>query len=645
MTILFIVESPTKCKAIQKYLGKDYTVIATCGHFMDLDSKTISIDKTSWTPQFIATKQDVIKRLKEANKKCNTIYISTDNDTEGNGIGYHICKVVKGDIYRVTYNEITKHAILEGIENKHRLNMHLVNAYLTRRMIDRIAGYGISPLLWKKFGNNFLSAGRVQSVVLALILQKQNETENNDAPILYDIKADFTDDLSNTIHNNTFEQYSKGVELVNTLTFKSLSWNVDIDIKDKIVKPPPPFITSSIQIACASTFKMSNKNTMDALQKLFEEGLITYHRTSYLNISNQFKKHAKQYIKNNYGDNMYVSRYGCDSNSAHECIRVTNLNTEHDSKIYKLIWKRTVQCLMIPALYDENTITISNQGVQFQTIINMLKEPGYLVVEDKKPDTTKLNIPKKVTLKKAWVEPRSSVKLSYYDEATIIKKMETCGVGRPSTYASTIQHLFYKTYIEYSTNPSRKTTSSIYTRLEDKTSEKEVEIDACTKGNSRMLHVTDMGQNVVMFLHEQCNFMLSTQLTADMESDLDKIENNSVEYKTVLSQFDEKIEKVKAIHIQEQPKKKNNLLYVPTKYGKCIKTNDGKLVNVEGVLKHLKKGVIDEEFVSFIKKLPIQLSDDRYLLAGRYGLYFKDNGNNVKMDYKELQQIRTQFKV
>jgi DNA topoisomerase-1 len=655
--ILFIVESPTKCSTIQKYLGKEYLVIATCGHFMDLDTKTISIDKNTWTPQFKPTKNNIIQKIKDANKNCNTVYISTDNDTEGNGIGYHISKIVKGDVYRVTYNEITKSAIMDGIQNKHRLNMNIVNAYLTRRMIDRIVGYGISPLLWKRFGINTLSAGRVQSVVLALILQKQNETENNETSLLYDVKADFTDftdftenkhKLSNTIYSlSPLKNYKDAVDIVNILPF-DVKWKVQDNIKDKIIKPPPPFITSSIQMACSSLFKLSNKATMDILQKLFEKGLITYHRTSYLNISNQFRSHAKEYIQNTYGDNKFVSRYGSnDSNSAHECIRVTNLNTQHDDKIYKLIWKRTIQSLMIPALYDEHNIQISHNDIQFCSTINTLKDPGYLIVENKTVEPP-LKLPKTVTLTKSWVEPKSSVKLSYYDESSIIKKMETCDIGRPSTYASTIEHLFYKGYIEYSTNPSRKTNSYIYTKTMNNTTETPIEIDACSKGNNRMLHVTDIGSNIIMFLYDRCDFLLSTQLTANMENNLDNIENNTIQYKDVLTEFNTKLEKVIAIPT-EQKKLDTNALYIHTKYGRCIKNDDGKLINIEGVLKHLKRSINTDDnskhFVSFIKSLPINLDADNELHTGRYGLYIKNKNKNIKIEYKQLKTIREKFNI
>lgn len=639
--ILFIVESPTKCKTIQKYLGNDYKVIATCGHFMDLDSKSLSIDKETWTPKFISTKVEIVKKLKEENKKCDVIYIATDNDSEGHGIGYHISNVIKGDIYRVTYNEITKSAILQGIENKHRLDMSCVNAYLTRRMIDRIGGFGLSPLLWKRFGLNYLSAGRVQSVVLALILQKQEETENSDVTVQYEVRGDFSEGLKNTF-NREFDSYDESLEVINSLDF-SKYWNVEYEVKDKHVKPPPPFITSSIQIACSSMFKMSNKATMDSLQKLFERGLITYHRTSYMNISDQFRNHAKDYISKMYNSSMYVSRYDTSGSgsSAHECIRVTDLTVKHDDKVYMLIWKRTLQSLMKSATYDEYSIVIK-RSTEFYTKINVLKEPGYLIVDGKSKEET-IKIPDKVKLITVYSLPKSSIKLSYYDEGSIIRKMETCGIGRPSTYAPTIQHLFNKTYLEYSINPVRKLSCKQLTKTINDIKTRNIEIDACTKGSNRMLHVTKIGKDVILFLYDRCSFVLSTDLTSEMEDNLDKIEKNKIKYKNVLADFDKKIEDVKVVPISLIDTSNN--MYINTRYGRCVKKEDGKLINIEGILKHLKRD-IDDNLVTFIKRLPINLGNGKELHSGRYGLYYKENGKNLKISSKEeFANIRKEYHI
>lgn len=649
--ILFIVESPTKCKTIQNYLGKDYIVVATCGHFMELDPKSLSVDISTWTPTFIPSKDNVIANIKKLNKKCKTVYISTDDDMEGTGIGYHIKNIVDGDVYRVTYNEITKPAIMKGIENKHELNMDIVNAYLTRRMIDRVTGYSISPILWKQFNDNHLSAGRVQSCVLAILLQKQYETNNKDVSVIWDVIGNFEDGYINTFHKKV-DTKNEVIDILKSITFKH-PWDVSYDVIDHVSNPPPPFITSTIQIAFSSMFHISNKGTMDILQTLFEKGLITYHRTSYLTISPIFKKTVKTKIGQLYGEKYFKSRYGTnDTNSAHECIRVTDINDDIGKsldnslhkKVYYAIWKRTIQSLMIPAVYDRYNIKIEKGDIVFTTKRDILKEPGYMIIDEKDFKKQEISIPSKLMLLEVIGDPKTDVQLSYYNEGTIIKKMETCGVGRPSTYAPTITNIMNKGYVEYSKNPEREMETVKFIRDKNRLYQEKIIVNGCLKGTDKMLHVTRIGEEIIKFLDKNCNFLLSSKLTSDMENNLDMIEQKKIEYKNVLSVYYRQIEVFldRCQDIVPTPLIKDDELSIYTRYGRCIK-HDNKFINIEGFLKFLKIEKINDSHYDFLIKLPILVGEDKYIYNGKYGLYFKCKNSNLRINKDQLKHIKEMY--
>ena len=289
--ILIVVESYKKALKIQNFLkdeADNYITAATFGHIEDLDPKSMSIDFDNWKPLYQFINLKVINNIKKLLKNVDVCYLSGDNDIEGHKICESVTKILNKNIqtYRVVFNEITKSAVLEGIKNKHQLNYNYVQAQITMRLSDRLFGYKLSPLLWNYFNINILSAGRVQSPVLACIVKNTNNVNNPNPEITYKIKGDFDNNLLNTL-------YEGDKEKIDNIVFNKL-YNLTYNTTDSIQKPPPPYITSTLQMDCSYTFGLSSKQTMDLLQKMYESGYITYHRTSSYSVSNQFKFQTKE---------------------------------------------------------------------------------------------------------------------------------------------------------------------------------------------------------------------------------------------------------------------------------------------------------------------------------------------------------------
>ena len=296
MKILIVVESNAKAKKIQEFLKdqeNQYICIASYGHIEDLKKSEMSIDFQNWTAIYEFTNQKAINNIKKLLKTVDVTYIASDPDNEGSQIANSISKILDKNMqrYRITFNEVTKSAILEAIENKHKIDYNKVNCQITRRISDRLFGYKLSPLLWNYFNINSLSAGRVQSPVLACIVKNTNNVNNPNPEITYKIKGDFDNNLLNTL-------YEGDKEKIDNIVFNKL-YNLTYNTTDSIQKPPPPYITSTLQMDCSYTFGLSSKQTMDILQKMYESGYITYHRTSSYSVSNQFKFQTKKYVLEN----------------------------------------------------------------------------------------------------------------------------------------------------------------------------------------------------------------------------------------------------------------------------------------------------------------------------------------------------------
>ena len=644
--ILIVVESYKKALKIQNFLkdeADNYITAATFGHIEDLDPKSMSIDFDNWKPLYQFINLKVINNIKKLLKNVDVCYLSGDNDIEGHKICESVTKILNKNIqtYRVVFNEITKSAVLEGIKNKHQLNYNYVQAQITMRLSDRLFGYKLSPLLWNYFNINILSAGRVQSPVLACIVKNTNNVNNPNPEITYKIKGDFDNNLLNTL-------YEGDKEKIDNIVFNKL-YNLTYNTTDSIQKPPLPYITSTLQMDCSYTFGLSSKQTMDLLQKMYESGYITYHRTSSYSVSNQFKFQTKKYVLENYGEkysnpNNYNFKQG-----AHECIRITNINktslTEDDiqNKIYKLVYKRSLASQLSYALYDQYNIELKYDKDIFKTIKKVLKFDGFLILDKKEISKETLKFPNKLKILKVYTEA-SVNKLTLYNDTTIIKLMETEGIGTPSTYATIVSSLFSKNYAEYCSNPKKQIKAKEYFKIKDnEITEKEVELELYTKGNNKMIRNTEIGKEIVEYLNEVAPYIINPETTKIMEEQIELVAEGKVDYKKILDKFnktiDESILNAPKRTVETEPK------LIKTKYGKCILTPNKKYINYEGYLKQLDKKSLSKNDIAFLVKLPIKYKDDKDLVVGRYGIYLKDSKNNIALKPTELKDIITTHKL
>ena len=646
MKILIIVESNKKAIKIQEFLKdqeNQYITTASYGHIEDLKKTEMSIDFENWKGIYEYTNLKVINNIKKLLKTVDIVMLASDPDYEGHFISHSITKILDKNMqrYRITFNEVTKSAILEAIKNKHRIDYNKVNCQITRRLSDRLFGYKLSPLLWNYFNINTLSAGRVQSPVLACIVKNTNNVNNPNPEITYKIKGDFDNNLLNTL-------YEGDKEKIDNIVFNKL-YNLTYNITDSIQKPPPPYITSTLQMDCSYTFGLSSKQTMDILQKMYESGYITYHRTSSYSVSNQFKFQTAKYVLENYGEkysnpNNYNFKPG-----AHECIRITNINktslTEDDiqNKIYKLIYKRSLASQLSYALYDQYNIELKYDKDIFKTIKKVLKFDGFLILDKKEISKETLKFPNKLKILKVYTEA-SVNKLTLYNDTTIIKLMENEGIGTPSTYATIVSSLFSKNYAEYCSNPKKQIKAKEYFKIKDnEITEKEVELELYTKGNNKMIRNTDIGKEIVEYLNEVAPYIINPETTKIMEEQIELVAEGKVDYKKILDKFnktiDESILNAPKRTIETEPK------LIKTKYGKCILTPNKKYINYEGYLKQLDKKSLSKNDIIFLVKLPIKYKDDQDLVVGRYGIYLKDSKNNIALKPTELKDIITTHKL
>jgi DNA topoisomerase-1 len=553
---LVIVESPAKARTIEKYLGKDYKVLSSVGHIIDLPPNELGVDiENNFEPKYqtIKGKKKTIDALKKAAAESEKVYLAPDPDREGETIGWHIAESIKkknNNIARIQFNEITKKGILQGIENPTEINMNRVNAQQARRILDRLVGYLVSPLLWKplKYG---LSAGRVQSVALRLICEREAEIEAFIPEEFWTIEGIFQADKSEI--KAKLEKYkNKKINIKNeTSAQKVLDDLKDADfiiskVERKTVKqaPPAPFITSALQQESIRKFGYSGKKTMMIAQKLYEgidlgsegpTGLITYMRTDSFRISDEAINSATNYISKNFGKE-YLPKYkrkfkskNANIQDAHEAIRPTSVENTPEKvkkflnaeqyKLYKLIWDRFLASQMADAEFDQSVITISANDYDFKAKGKILKFPGFmkLYVETKEENGDEessilydVNEKDKVDLKEINKKQNFTQPPPRYTESSLIKTLEQKGIGRPSTYVSIISTINDRGYV---------------------------------KQEKKKLFPTELGRIVNSLLISNFPKVFEVSFTAEMEEDLDLIEEGKVYWKDILKEFYESFNK------------------------------------------------------------------------------------------------------
>lgn len=562
---LVIVESPAKAKTIERFLGKEFQVESSFGHIADLPSKELGVDvENDFKPKYTVDKEKraLVKKLKDLAQKAETIWLASDEDREGEAISWHLAEELKLDkskTKRIVFNSITKSAIQKAIENPRDINYNLVNAQQARRVLDRLVGYELSPVLWKKIKPG-LSAGRVQSVAVRLIVEREREIDGFTPEASFRIRADFKTGDGNMFSARLNKTFSSKAEAENFLQ-KNIGADfsvANLDKKPAKKSPAPPFTTSTLQQEASRKLYFSVSRTMQVAQRLYEAGLITYMRTDSVNLSNEALGAAKEAIVQNYGEEYsQVRNYTGKSKGAqeaHEAVRPTDMKLQSPSlerdqaKLYELIWKRTLASQMSDAQLERTNVKIkaSSHTEEFTANGEVVKFDGFLkvylegtddedIAEEQEGMLPAMQIGEALQNVFITATERFTRAPYRYSEASLVKKLEELGIGRPSTYAPTISTIQNRGYVEKGTveGTERKYVQLV---LEDgKISEKGLsEMVGSDKGK---LVPTDIGMIVNDFLVSHFTKILDYNFTAQVEEDFDEIAAGEEDWQEMMKSF------------------------------------------------------------------------------------------------------------
>jgi DNA topoisomerase-1 len=672
-TKLLIVESPGKINKIKSFLPSDFSVSASIGHIRDLDKKSLSIDvdnKFKPTYTILSDKKKVVSELKKiaADK---TVYLASDMDLEGEFISESIREILKlKTYYRITFTEITKEAINKAIKNPRQINNNMIQAQQTRRILDRLVGFKISPFLNKVYTHyNYLSAGRVQSVVVKLIVEHENKIkdflEKN-----YDEKYECTSVFNNILNckllNSDIKTYNDSLELIKLLI--ECSWELDkVEDKQTFSYPTAPFTTSTLQQQASTKLGFNIKQTMIIAQKLYESGYITYMRTDCPTLSEEAHKDIYKHITDNFGADYYqYKQYTSktkNAQEAHEAIRptkmyITDVNDFDDNtrKLYDLIWKKTVSSQMSKAIYDLKNIHIRDTNKEYFMLgsIKKLFFDGYLkVYNDNDEESLNLDIDIN-TLELNSLRIRQIIKEPpiRYNEASLVKKLEDLSIGRPSTYASIISKIQDNKYVKIDNTKGleKEMKEIIYDNKTNKIKEKVNKI-YLGKENKKFVS-TELGTKITNFLNEQFPQIMDYNFTSKLEDDLDLISDGKKDHYTVLQEFyNILMNQIKLYSDTHNINLNTNnnasiglhtdgttIVFLNTKFGpaiKFIKNNKDVFISVSDkpTLNEAIK-LIDNYQSNVIKKI------DKYeIRTGKYGPYILYNKKFYSIKDKEPNDI------
>lgn len=668
---LVIVESPAKAKTIEKFLGKGYLVTSSFGHIRDLAKKDFGIDiENNFLPNYqVSTdKKKVVTELKKLAKDAETVWLASDEDREGEAIAWHLFEVLKLDpkrTKRIVFHEITKDAILRAIENPRDIDYNLVNAQQARRVLDRLVGFELSPVLWKKVKPS-LSAGRVQSVAVRLLVEREREIMAFTAQSSFRVLAQFNKadktpvDLKAEL-NTRFPKAKDAEAFLNHCANTEFTVS-DISKKPSKRSPAPPFTTSTLQQEASRKFGFSVSQTMTIAQRLYEAGKITYMRTDSVNLSDAAVGAAAGEIKSLFGENyLKIRKYKTKSKGAqeaHEAIRPTYMNKEtvagnaNEKKLYELIWKRTIASLMSDAELEKTTINVNVANSQHKFVAQgeMIKFDGFLKVyiestDDEDEDNGKTLLPEikagqilessKITATERFTQhpPR-------YTEASLVRKLEELGIGRPSTYAPTISTIQNRGYVLKEDRPGNER-QYLFLQLQSGklTQEKKME----TFGNEKSkLFPTDIAMVVNDYLLEHFPNILDFNFTADVEKQFDDIAEGDIEWQKMIEgfyhPFHDKIEGALEIvgrksgerQLGEDPKTGKPVVVKIGRYGPMaqIGDNDDEEKPQYAALRrdqHIETITLEEALELFKLPRDLGLYEDKKVVAaiGRFGPYVR----------------------
>jgi len=671
---LIIVESPAKAKTIQKFLGKDFIVKSSFGHIRDLQEKNISVDiENGFKPEYVVPvqKQKLVSELKKTAESVQTVWLASDEDREGEAISWHLAQTLGLDMsrtHRIVFHEITKDAILHAIQNPRTIDMGLVNAQQARRVMDRLVGFELSPILWRKIQRG-LSAGRVQSVALRLIVDREREINAFVPEKYYKVEATF---LAGSVKvKGTLDTRFKSIEEARTFLSDSIgaSYSVSsIDKKEGTRYPAPPFTTSTLQQEAARKLHFSVSNTMRVAQSLYERGLITYMRTDSTNLSTLALGTAKQFIINHFGQEYQHTRqyktHSKGAQEAHEAIRPTFIDnveiegTADEMKLYQLIWKRTVASQMSEARILNTNIKVASdkRSEQYGIQASEILFDGFLKiyiegVDDDSDDTESVVIPEvktgDVLAEKGIVADCKFTQPPFrYSEATLVKKLEELGIGRPSTYAPTISTLTTgRGYVVKGNKDGSKVSVTNLSLKGNNISEStKSETIGAEKGK---LLPQEIGIIVTDYLLGNFSDIMNYDFTANVEKSFDSIADGELKWNDVISDFytpfhkkvEESLSDRQFSHVEKvlgtDPATGETVIAKFGQFGPYVQKGEGE----KKIYASLPKGMIIESLtledalkLFDLPRIPGQIDGiDVVVLRGRYGPYIKFGDKNFTL--------------
>ncbi|MDR2836000.1 MAG: type I DNA topoisomerase [Bacteroidales bacterium] len=664
---LVIVESPAKAKTIKKILGDDFVVMSSYGHIRDLQKKNLGIDiEHDFNPEYEIPedKKKTVIELKTAAKKAETVWLASDEDREGEAISWHLSIVLGLDpkeTKRIVFHEITKDAIKNAISNPRIINMDTVNAQQARRILDRLVGFSLSPLLWKKIKRD-LSAGRVQSVAVKLLVEREREINDFKSKSEYKVVGYFNVDnnIIKTELNKKFKTKKEAEEFLKSCINQEFHVS-DITKKPGKKSPAPPFTTSTLQQEAGRKLGYSVSQTMKYAQTLYENGHITYMRTDSLNLSALAINSMKKTISKNYGENYSKERKYTTktkgAQEAHEAIRPsysdnqTVEGTRQEKKLYELIWKRALASQMSDALVEKTTITINNtsNNISFIATGEVITFDGFLKLYKESTDDEQdedVSILPQVALNQIAMMQKIEAQEKYsnsparYTEASLVKKMEELGIGRPSTYAPTISTIQQREYVVKSSSEAK--TREVNLLILEKNAIKTKILNEKYNSEVNKLYPTSMGVLVTDYLSTHFNDIMDYNFTAQVEEKFDDIEEGKLTWNEMIKQFyapffiqienslKEKETTKWERELGNDPKTGFPIILKLGKFGPYATIEDGSEKPIHASLKKNQNiETVSLEEVLELFKLPrnigIYENDDLIIAIGRFGPYVKNN--------------------
>lgn len=673
---LVIVESPAKAKTLERFLGKGFEVLSSYGHIRDLKSHSMSVNLEDFTPEYEIPddKQEVVRRLEKAVKKADTVWLASDEDREGEAISWHLAQVLGLDVEatkRIVFHEITKNAILEAIQHPRHIDLNLVNAQQARRVLDRIVGFKLSPLLWRKLRPG-LSAGRVQSVAVRLIVEREREIQAFNAEGNFRVTAEFVDTERGTTLsaelNKRFATQEEARAFLEQMEGQTFSIQ-GVEKKKSTRTPAPPFTTSTLQQEAARKLGFTVAQTMQVAQRLYEAGLITYMRTDSLNLSSLCINASKEEITSHLGAeyskprNFHTHTKGAQE--AHEAIRPTYMKdrtiegSHAEQRLYDLIWKRTIASQMADARIERVTVSIASESLQAQNLTftaahERVLFDGFLrVYFESKDDDPNENLQlgnaepcvawaegQRLAFATMEAQERFSQHPPRYTEASLVKKMEELGIGRPSTYAPTISTIQQRGYVEKGNSEGEERTVHTLTLRAGKPIRASEKHETVGKEKGKLLP-TDTGVVVNDFLVEHFPEVVDLNFTARVERDFDRIAEGKLDWHNDIGKFYKRLDPLCERVIEEKSEFKTGerILGQDPKTGKPVSVKIGRFGPVAQIgraadaekprFASLKKGqsiqTITLEEVLELFKLPRTLGEFEGITvtvgAGRFGPY------------------------